>query len=132
MLPCQIWKNIDKLSFVENAILLETKSRLQDKPIQSNNIQEDHKTLYERVLLRQTIHCLLDDFTFLVSGTGDRDNVCTVCLEINERHKDLILRVIRNGDLDSQKIHDLNQFVQVMVIDIPTCLFDVFLLHFRL
>ena len=97
MLPCQIWKSINRLSFFENAILLETRSRSQGKPIQSSNTQEDHDTLCEPVLSRQTIQCLLDDFALLVSGAGGKDNVCAVCLEVNEQHKDLVLRVARNS-----------------------------------
>ena len=132
MLPRQIWKNINRLSFFENAILLETKSRSQGKPIKSNNTQKDRDTLSERILSRQTGQYLLDDFALLVSGAGGKDNVCAVCLEINEPHKSLVLRVTRNEGLNPQIIHDLNQFVQVMIRDTPTCLFNELLLHFHL
>ncbi len=131
MLPYQIWKNINRLAFFENAILLETKSRSQGKPIKSNNTREDHDTLSEGVLSRPTGQYLLDDLALLVSGAGGKDNVCAVCLEVDERHKSLVLRVARNEGLNSQMMHDLNEFAQVMVRDTSTCLFNVLLLHFH-
>jgi hypothetical protein len=43
MAPCHIWQSLSRLSFCENAILLDLKSRSQGKPIKTCAYEVDYK-----------------------------------------------------------------------------------------
>lgn len=94
----QVWKGIDRLSFFENAILLELKYRSQGEPtkMRSSSIKsKDH--------LVEESRYFLDDFALVASGPGGPDDVSAACMEISERDDQiLVIRVARNGGINDE------------------------------
>jgi len=92
---CQVWQGIDRLSFFENAILLELKYRSQGQPVKMRTPSIERKDL-----LGQESQDFLDDFALVASGPGRPDNVSAACMDISEDDDQiLVLRVARNGVL---------------------------------
>ena len=114
MTSCQVWKGIDRLSFFENAILLELKYRSQGKPVKmySPSIEREDPMDQER-------RNFLDDFALVVSGPGGPDNVSAACIEISERDdQNLVLRVARNGGLNDEMLCRLKDTIRSMIKNI--------------
>ena len=114
MTSCQVWKGIDRLSFFENAILLELKYRSQGKPVKmySPSIEREDPMDQER-------RNFLDDFALIVSGPGGPDNVSAACIEISERDdQNLVLRVARNGGLNDEMLCRLKDSIRSMMKNI--------------
>ena len=114
MTSCQVWKGIDRLSFFENAILLELKYRSQGKPVKmySPSIGREDPLDQER-------RNFLDDFALVVSGPGGPDNVSAACIEISERDdQNLVLRVARNGGINDEMLCRLKGTIRSMIKNI--------------
>lgn len=102
-----VWQGIDRLSFFENAILLELKYRSQGKPIKMRSPgSDDHMDLEgldKKNHLAHESRDFLDDFALVASGPGGPENVSAACLEISETNdQDLVLRLARNGGLSNE------------------------------
>lgn len=111
---CQVWQGIDRLSFFENAILLELKYRSQGTPVKM------HAPSIERNdPLDQESRDFLDDFALVASGPGGPDNVSAACMEISEKDDQvLVLRVARNGGINNEIICRLRDTIRSMVENI--------------
>ena len=107
----QVWQGIDRLSFFENAILLELKYRSQGKPVKMHSPSNEGNDP-----LRQESRNFLDDFALLASGPGGPDNVFAACMEIDERDdRNLVLRVARNGGLNDEMLCRLKGAVRTII-----------------
>ena len=124
MHPCHIWQNLDRLSFCENAILLDLKSHSQGKPIKMRASQICCDIAPDSNLPRQMICDFLDDFALVVSGNGGKDNVSAACMEIDDQGGTIVLRVARNEGLDEQMMGELRRILQAMTQNIPAGLFN--------
>jgi len=100
MTCCQVWQGIDRLSFFENAILLELKYRSQGQPVKMH-----FPTIERKDSLGQESRDFLDDFALVASGPGGPDNVSAACMEISEKNDHiLVLRVARNGGINDEML----------------------------
>ena len=114
MISHQVWEGIDSLAFHENAILLDIRLRSQGiatkLPISDNDqFKSDDSLSYP------LIRSFLDDFALVLSGPGGNDNVSAVCMENDEEHHMIILRVSRNDGVDEQKLSELERLVRLSV-----------------
>jgi hypothetical protein len=96
MLPHSIWKDLDRLPFYENAILLEINARSQGKSTRTGSREDDPSILPGEHLSAQMVRDLIDDFALVVAGNGGKDNVSAVCMEIHDEEQIVVLRVARN------------------------------------
>ena len=114
MTSYQVWKGIDRLSFFENAILLELKYRSQGKPVKMHSPSIERKDP-----LDQERRNFLDDFALVASGPGGPDNVSAACIEISERDDQiLVLRVARNGGINDEMLCRLKGTIRSMIENI--------------
>ena len=109
----RVWQGVDRLSFFENAILLELKCRSQGKPVKM------HSPNIEGLdTLRQETRNFLDDFALVASGPGGPDNVATASMEISEMDdKNLVLRVARNGGLNDEMLYRVKRTVRTIILN---------------
>ena len=116
MTYCQVWQGIDRLSFFENAILLELKYRSQGKPVKM------HLSGIEREdPLGQESRHFLDDFALVASGPGGPDNVSAACIEISERDdRILVLRLARNGGVNDEMLCRLKGMIRSVIENITS------------
>ena len=104
----EVWKGIDRLSFFENAILLELKHRSQGEPIKMCS-----PCIESQDLLGQESRAFLDDFALVASGSGGPDNVSATCMEISERNDQiLVLRIARNGGINDEMLSCLKGIIR--------------------
>lgn len=116
MTCCQVWQGIDRLSFFENAILLELKHRSQGKPVRMHS-----RGIERKDPLDQESRNFLDDFALVASGPGGPDNVSAVCMEISERDEHiLVLRVARNGGIDEEMLCRLKGTIRCVIENISS------------
>lgn len=113
MTRCQVWQGIDRLSFFENAILLELKYRSQGNPVKmlspSGGDNLDSRVVERKNSLTRESQDFLNDFALFVSGPGGPDNVSAVCIETSDRDDQiLVLRVARNGGLSDEMLCGLS------------------------
>ena len=107
----QVWQGVDRLSFFENAILLELKCRSQGKPVKMHSPNIDGNDT-----LRQESRNFLDDFALVASGSGGPDNVAAASMEISEiDEKNLVLRVARNGGLNDEMLCCIRGTVRTII-----------------
>lgn len=117
----QVWKGIDRLSFFENAILLELKYRSQGKPVKMRS-----PSIKSKDPLGQESRDFLDDFALVASGPGGPDNVSAACMEISERDdQDLVLRVARNGGINDDMLCRLKGIIRSVIENISSGLSDL-------
>jgi hypothetical protein len=123
MLHCDVWQSLDKVSFLENAILLEMKSRSQGRPMKmcTGQVHRDLPSCND--IPNQTIRDFLDDFALVVSGNGGKDNVSAVSAEISGQEQTMVLRVARNEGINEQMLDDLRRTLRIMTKSIPTGVF---------
>ncbi len=112
MIPHQVWQGIDRLAFHENAILLDVKLRSQGVPIKTV-VSTNDSSKADDGLSCQLIRCFLDDLALVLSGHGGKDNVAAVCMENDDEHNMIILRVARNDGVSEQKLSELDRLIQV-------------------
>ena len=104
----QVWEGIDRLSFFENAILLELKYRSQGEPIKMHP-----PTIRSMDLLSQESRDFLDDVALIASGRGGADNVSAACMEISKRDNQiLVLRIARNGGINDEMLSCLKGIIR--------------------
>ena len=116
MTNCQVWQGIDRLSFFENAILLELKYRSQGKPVKMHSLRIERKNP-----LGQESRNFLDDFALVASGPGGPDNVSAACMEISERDDQiLVLRVARNGGINDEILCGLKGIVWSVIENVTS------------
>ena len=116
MTCCHVWQGIDRLSFFENAILLEVKYRSQGKPIKMTS-----HIIETKDPLGQGSRDFLDDFALVASGPGGPDNVSAACMENSEREDQmLVLRVARNGGLNDEMLCRLKTTIRSMIENIAS------------
>ncbi len=114
MTGCQVWQDIDRLSFFENAILLELKYRSQGQPVKMHSPSMERKDP-----LGQESRDFLDDFALVASGPGGPDNVSAACMEISENDDQiLVLRVARNGGINDEMLCRLRGTIRSMIENI--------------
>lgn len=114
MTCCQVWQGIDRLSFFENAILLELKYRSQGKPVKMRSPSIERKDP-----LGGESRNFLDDFALVASGPGGPDNVSAACMEVSERDDQiLVLRVARNGGINDQMLCHLKGITRTVIANI--------------
>ena len=107
----QVWQGVDRLSFYENAILLELKCRSQGEPVKMHSPNVDGNDT-----LRQESRNFLDDFALVASGPGGPDNVAAASLEISEiDEKNLVLRIARNGGLNDEMLCRIKDTVRTII-----------------
>ena len=107
----QVWQGIDRVSFFENAILLELKYRSQGKPVKMHSPSIERKDPVD-----QEIRNFLDDFALVASGPGGPDNVFAACMEISERDdRILVLRVARNGGINDEVLCRLKGTIRSVI-----------------
>jgi hypothetical protein len=123
MPPCHIWQSLDRLSFCENAILLDLKSHSQGKPIKTCANQIDYDIASDSDLSSQIIRDFLDDFALVVSGSGGKENVSAACMESNDQEGIILLRVARNEGVSEDMILDLRRVLRAITQNIPVGLF---------
>lgn len=114
---CPVWQGIDRLSFFENAILLELKYRSQGKPVtmRSAGGSDDLglRNIEGKNQLTQESRDFLDNFALVASGPGGPDNVSAACMEISERDDHiLVLRVARNAGLSDEMLCRLRGIIR--------------------
>jgi len=118
MFPCQVWQGLDRLSFFENAVLLELKYRSQGKPVKmrtNKSSQDLGSAANKRDPLLQMTHDFLDDFALVASGPGGPDNVSAVCMEISDQDQIVVLRVARNGGSSEEALCHLRSIIQIVI-----------------
>jgi hypothetical protein len=120
MLPHSVWQGLDRLSFGENAILLEIKARSQGISTRATFRQDDHDFLPGGDLPRQMLRDFLDDFALVAAGNGGKDNVSAACLEIKDQDEIILLRVAKNEGLDERTQLGMNLIAQLMTKSIST------------
>lgn len=119
----QVWQGIDRLSFFENAILLELKYRSQGKPVKMHS-----PSISREDPLGKESRNFLDDFALVASGPGGPDNVCAACMEISERDdRILVLRVARNGGINDEVLCRLKGIVGSVIEKISSGSSDLLL-----
>ena len=107
----QVWQGVDRLSFFENAILLELKARSQGKPVKMHSPNIDGNDT-----LRQESRNFLDDFALVASGPGGPDNVAAASMEISEiNEKNLVVRVARNGGLNDEMLCRIKGTIRTII-----------------
>ncbi len=111
MTYCHVWQGIDRLSFFENAILLELKYRSQGQPVKMRT-----PSIKRKDPLVQESRDFLDDFALVASGPGGPDNVSAACMEISKNDDQiLVLRVARNGGIDHEMLCRLRGTIRSIV-----------------
>jgi hypothetical protein len=132
MLPYPVWQGLDRLSFCENAILLETKARSQGTSTRARSRRDDSDFLPSDDLSTQMVRDFLDDFSLVAAGNGGKDNVSAACMEIHNQEQIVVLRVAKNEGLDERTLLGLNQISQLMTKSISGGLFRAYpTLHFN-
>jgi len=119
MHPCFVWRDLDRLAFCENAILLEIKTRSQGNLTKVCARQDDSDPHSKDDLSRQMICNFLDDFALVASGAGGKNNVSAVCMEAGDQDQIITLRVARNESVDDQMLLELNRITRLMTTGIP-------------
>ena len=123
MTCCQVWQGIDRLSFFENAILLELKYRSQGHPIKMRS-----PSIGRKDPLGQESRDFLDDFALVASGSGGPDNVSAACMEISENDDQiLVLRVARNGGMNDEMLCCLRGTIRSIIENITAGSSDLLL-----
>ena len=120
MPPCSVWQGLDRLSFCENAILLDLKARSQGAPTRARFGSDDGDALPDGHLSRQMVRDFLDDFALVAAGNGGKDHVSATCMEIRDQDQTMVLRVAKNEGLDEQTLRGLNDIAKLMVKGIST------------
>ena len=116
MASYQVWKGIDRLSFFENAILLELKYRSQGQPIKMSS-----PSIKNEDPLGQESRGFLDDFALVASGPGGPDNVSAACMEISEKDDQiLVLRMARNGGINDEMLCRLKGIIRSVMENISS------------
>lgn len=110
-----VWQGLDRLSFCENAILLELKARSQGTATRANFRPDDEEVLRVGDLSRQMVRDFLDDFALVAAGNGGKDNVSATCMEVRDQDQVVVLRVAKNEGLDEQTRLSLNDIAQLMI-----------------
>ena len=114
MACCRVWQGIDRVSFFENAILLELKYRSQGEPVKMRS-----PSIKSKDPLGQESRDFLDDFALIASGSGGPDNVSAACMEISERDDQiLVLRVARNGGINDEMLCHLRGTIRRVIENI--------------
>ena len=127
MLQCHVWEGLDRLSFFENAILLDVNSQTQGQPIKRGVVQSDANTAIPgSQFSNQLFQNFLDDFALVVAGAGGKDNVSAVCMDVDEPNRAFILRLARNEGLDDGTLLHLRHILQLMTKSLPTSSFHLF------
>jgi len=127
MLQCHVWEGLDRLSFFENAILLDVNSQTQGQPIKRGVVQSDANTAIPgSQFSNQLFQNFLDDFALVVAGAGGKDNVSAVCMDVDEPNRAFILRLARNEGLDDGTLLHLRRILQLMTKSLPTSSFHLF------
>src|SRR5437016_13370135 len=124
MPPCSVWQGLDRLSFCENAILLELKARSQGAPTRARFALDDEDALPEGHLSRQMVRDFLDDFVLVAAGKGGKDHVSAACMEIRDQDSTVVVRVAKNEGLGEQTLRGLNDIAQLMVKAVSTGLWQ--------
>lgn len=109
-----VWQGLDRLSFCENAILLDLKARSQGTSTRATFRQDDDDVLPGGDLSSQMVRDFLDDFALVAAGNGGKDNVSAVCMEIPDQDQIVVLRVAKNEGLDERTRLGLNIIAQLM------------------
>lgn len=115
-----VWQGLDRLSFCENAILLELKARSQGTSTRATFRQDDGDVLPGGDLSRQMVRDFLDDFALVAAGNGGKDNVSAACMEIPDQDQIVVLRVAKNEGLDERTRLGLNIIAQLMTKSISS------------
>jgi hypothetical protein len=115
MLVCDIWQGLDRLSFCENAILLDIKNLQQGEPFLTRTTKEGHDLIDGTGLPSQLVCNFLDDFALAVAGSGGKDNVSAVFAEFREDEKALTIYVARNEGLDEPRLESLRQLLGMIM-----------------
>jgi hypothetical protein len=123
MPPHLVWQDLDRLSFCENAILLETKARSQGTSTREVSSQDNQDFLPSDDLSRQMVRDFLDDFALVAAGNGGKDNVSAACMEICNLEQIVVLRVAKNEGLDERTLLGLDIIAQLMTKSPSTGLF---------
>ena len=99
MISVDVWQRVDRLTFHENAILLDVKVRSQGTPSRSAIRNYDHVGSQDG-LTPQLICDVLDDFALVVSGNGGKDNVSAAGMEYDEELGTITFRVSSNDGVE--------------------------------
>jgi hypothetical protein len=109
-----VWQGLDRLSFCENAILLELKACSQGTSTRARFGQDDDDVLPGGDLSRQMVRDFLDDIALVAAGKGGKDNVSAACMEIRDQDQIVVLRIAKNEGLDERTRLVLNIIAQLM------------------
>lgn len=113
----EVWQDIDRKSFFENAILVEARCRSQGIHVKSKATDARRlQTAQPDEMYPFQVRDFLDDLSLVASGGGGADNVCAACLEVTDRaHLIMVLRLARNAGVKegfAQEVESiLNQVV---------------------
>ncbi|KAK5050525.1 hypothetical protein LTR84_003806 [Exophiala bonariae] len=113
MLTIDVWQEIDRVEFHENAILLDVRVRSQDYPIK-HNVYDDHQVESQDGLTQQLLRDVLDDFALVLSGRGGPDHVSAVCMECDEERRVITLRISSNDGVNQQTLDQLNRLLRLI------------------
>ena len=120
MLSRLVWQGLDRLSFCENAILLEMKARSQGTSTRDYCKEGRTDLPLNLDLTRQMARDFLDDFALVAAGHGGKDNVCASCMEIRNEDQIVTLRIAKNDGVDEQTLRGLEGLAQLMTKSTPT------------
>ena len=117
MVAPAVWNGIDRLSFHENAVLLELKQRSQAKEPLKLGQESDCEPLtsHNSVLSAQEARVFLDDFALVAAGPGGADNFSAACFENEESSTTATIRAARNAGISSDVLRDLRSLVSKWV-----------------
>lgn len=109
-----VWQSLDRLSFCENAILLDITGRSQGRPTRTEFGLDEQEFLLDGNLSRQMVRDFLDDFALVAAGNGGKDNVSATCIETRDQDKIVTVRVAKNEALDERTKMALNRLARLM------------------
>ena len=115
MTPYNIWKDVDKLAFHENGIILEILGRSQgtapSKLSSRKNVVESDGDSDD---LEWVTH-LLDDFALVSAGAGGASNIAAACLDLSQTPGNCFnIRVAKNEDFTFAQLQYLKAIVNIM------------------
>lgn len=109
------WRDLDRLAFCENAILLHLTSK--SRGVMTTASRSAGELVQSQTLYDQLCEVFLDDVALVVAGDGGKDNVAAACLETNPAQPGrLFIRIARNDGVSERACQHLRA-----LLDIAAC-----------
>jgi hypothetical protein len=119
MLVHDVWQGLDRLSFYENAILLDVKHPQQGASFKTCPTRTRDDLIEGTGLPHQLVRHFLDDIALVGAGSGGKDNVSAAFIGFGTDEKSLITFIARNEGLDEARLQSLQRFVRMILVKAP-------------